>query len=104
METQLDTAFLPSNGVTAELYRAAIGPSAQDYYLKHFLRFDSEGKTSATWHWPAYWATLNWLIYRRMWAWALGYAAALTGQWTARHGQRYQKHTDPAGGGIHAGG
>jgi cell division septation protein DedD len=78
METQLDTAFLPSNGVTAELYRAAIGPRAQDYYLKHFLRFDSDGKTSATWHWPAYWATLNWLIYRRMWARALGYAAALS--------------------------
>ena len=81
MEPQMDpdTVLLPATGVTAELYRAAIGPRAQDYYLKHFLRFDSEGKTSASWHWPAYWATLNWLIYRRMWGWALTYAAALFG-------------------------
>jgi cell division septation protein DedD len=74
-----DTVMLPSTGVTAELYRAAIGPRGQDYYLKHFLRFDADGKTSATWHWPAYWTTLNWLIYRRMWGWALAYGAALLG-------------------------
>jgi cell division protein FtsN len=81
MEPQMDpdTVMFPATGVTAELYRAAIGPRAQDYYLKHFLRFDSEGKTSPTWHWPAYWATLNWLIYRRMWGWALAYGAALIG-------------------------
>lgn len=78
-QTAPDTIILPPTGVTAELYRAVIGPRSQEYYLKHFLRFDSEGKTSATWHWPAYWVTLNWLIYRRMWGWALAYAAALLG-------------------------
>jgi cell division protein FtsN len=70
--------MLPT-GVTAELYRAAIGPRSQDYYLRHFMKFDANGKTSATWHWPAYWSTLNWLIYRRMWGWALAYVAALLG-------------------------
>lgn len=70
--------MLPT-GVTAELYRAAIGPRSQDYYLRHFMKFDANGKTSATWHWPAYWATVNWLIYRRMWGWALAYVAALLG-------------------------
>ena len=70
---------LPATGVTAELYRAAIGPRGQDYYLRQFARFDANGKTGPTWHWPAYWATVNWLIYRKMWAWALAYVAALLG-------------------------
>jgi cell division protein FtsN len=74
-----DTVDIPATGVTAELYRAAIGPRGQDYYLRQFAKFDSNGKTSATWHWPAYWATLNWLIYRKMWGWALAYTAALLG-------------------------
>ena len=63
----------------AELYKAAIGPRGQDYYLRHFAKFDADGKTGATWHWPAYWSTLNWLIYRKMWGWALVYGAALLG-------------------------
>jgi cell division protein FtsN len=74
-----ETVNIPPTGVTAELYRAAIGPRAQDYYLRQFAKFDANGKTSATWHWPAYWSTLNWLIYRRMWGWALAYMAALLG-------------------------
>jgi cell division protein FtsN len=74
-----ETVHIPASGVTAELYRAAIGPRGQDYYLRHFMRFDANGKTSATWHWPAYWSTVNWLIYRRMWGWALAYVAALLG-------------------------
>lgn len=68
-----------ASGVTAELYRAAIGPRGQDYYLRHFTRFDADGKPGLSWHWPAYWATFNWLVYRRMWGRALGYVAALLG-------------------------
>lgn len=68
-----------SYGTTAELYRAAIGPRGEEYYLRQFIKFDAQGKTSASWHWPAYWSTLNWLIYRRMWGWALAYVAALLG-------------------------
>jgi len=74
-----DKVDLPATGVTAELYRAAIGPRGQDYYLRQFARFDANGKTGPTWHWPAYWATVNWLIYRKMWGWALAYVAALLG-------------------------
>lgn len=66
-----------AQGYVADLYRAAIGPRSQEYYLHHFLKFDADGKTSATWHWAAYWSTLNWLIFRRMWAWAMGYGALL---------------------------
>jgi cell division septation protein DedD len=74
-----ETVNIPPTGVTAELYRAAIGPRGQDYYLRQFARFDANGRTGASWHWPAYWATLNWLIYRRMWGWALAYVASLLG-------------------------
>lgn len=66
-------------GDTAALYRAAIGPRGQDYYLRQFARFDAAGRTGASWHWPAYWSTLNWLIYRKMWGQALAYLAAVLG-------------------------
>lgn len=56
-----------------EYYKAIIGPKNQDYYLHHFSRFDSDGKTSATWHWPAFLVTFYWLLYRKMWINALIY-------------------------------
>jgi cell division protein FtsN len=73
------TANPLASGVTAELYRAAIGPRGQDYYLRQFTRFDADGKAGISWHWPAYWNTFNWLVYRRMWGRALAYVAALLG-------------------------
>lgn len=74
-----DTANPLAAGDTAELYRAAIGPRGQDYYLRQFARFDTAGKTGASWHWAAYWSTLNWLVYRKMWGQALAYVAAVLG-------------------------
>jgi len=68
-----------ASGDTAYLYRAAIGARAQDYYLRHFARFDGDGKAGTSWNWAAYWSTLNWLVYRRMWGWALAYVAAVLG-------------------------
>lgn len=50
-----------------EFYRAAIGPKNQDYYLGKFLRFDSTGKARASWHWPAFFLTFYWFLYRKMW-------------------------------------
>jgi len=74
-----ETANPLAAGDTAELYRAAIGPRSQDYYLRQFTRFDAAGKTGASWHWAAYWSTLNWLVYRKMWGQALAYLAAVLG-------------------------
>lgn len=68
-----------ASGDTAYLYRAAIGPRSQDYYLRHFARFDGDGRTGTSWNWAAYWTTFNWLVYRKMWGWALAYVAALLG-------------------------
>ena len=50
-----------------EFYKAVIGPKNQDYYLERFSRFDNDGKTSATWHWPSFLVTFYWLLYRKMW-------------------------------------
>jgi len=56
-----------------EFYKAAIGPKNQDYYLTRFLRFDQEGKAGGSWHWPAFFLTFYWLLYRKMWLNALVY-------------------------------
>jgi cell division protein FtsN len=68
-----------ASGDTGYLYRATIGARAQDYYLRHFARFDGEGRAGTSWNWAAYWSTVNWMIYRRMWGWALAYVAAVAG-------------------------
>jgi type II secretory pathway pseudopilin PulG len=39
----------------------------QDYYLRHFQRFDAKGKAGISWHWPAFFVTFLWLLYRKMW-------------------------------------
>lgn len=47
-------------------YEHAIGPN-RHYYLERFERFDAGGP-KASWHWPAFFVTAPWFIYRRMWA------------------------------------
>jgi Tfp pilus assembly protein PilE len=50
-----------------DFYQAFIGEKNQQYYLQKFQQFDQDGKTSATWHWPAFFITFYWLLYRKMW-------------------------------------
>lgn len=54
-----------------EFYKAVIGPKNQDYYLRRFQQFDQAGKSGVTWHWPAFFITFYWLLYRKMWLYAL---------------------------------
>jgi Tfp pilus assembly protein PilE len=56
-----------------EFHKAIIGPKNQGYYLSHFSRFDSNGKIGASWHWPAFFVTFYWFLYRKMWLNALIY-------------------------------
>lgn len=56
-----------------ELYKAILGPKNQDYYLRQFSRFDSQGKIGISWHWPALFVTFYWLLYRKMWLNAILY-------------------------------
>lgn len=66
-----------STDVTTDLYKAAIGVRNQDYYLRCFARFDAAGKTGVTWNWSACLASLNWLVFRKMWGLALWYVSLL---------------------------
>lgn len=66
-----------ASGDTALFYRAAVGVHGQDYHLPRFLRFDEAGQTSLSWNWAASLFTLNWLVYRKMWSWALAYVGVL---------------------------
>lgn len=53
------------------LYRSLLGPVHTDYYLAQFARFDAAGKAGMSWNWPAFFATLAWLAFRRLWREAL---------------------------------
>ena len=46
-------------------YQAAIGPNS-DYYLPRFEEFDRAGAAPG-WHWPAFFVTSPWFLYRKMW-------------------------------------
>ncbi len=56
-----------------EYYKAVLGPKNQDYYLNQFARFVDEGKITPAWQWPAFLVTFYWLLYRKMWFYALVY-------------------------------
>lgn len=67
-QTEIDVPRNPD-----EFYKAIVGPKNQDYYLSHFSRFDGNGKVGASWHWPAFFVTFYWFLYRKMWLHALIY-------------------------------
>ncbi|EEF79468.1 hypothetical protein MDMS009_2055 [Methylophaga thiooxydans DMS010] len=58
------------------LYHAAIGHKYEDYYRDGFDRFAREGNTGASWNWPAFFFSLYWMLYRKMWYPAAGYFLA----------------------------
>ena len=53
------------------LYRAFIGPLAQKHYLAYFARADARGYPPISWHWPALCFGVLWLIYRKLYRYAL---------------------------------
>lgn len=62
---------LPPGAFDADAYAAAIGPKATEYYLDEFEEIHRGGNGS--WHWPAFFVTLFWLMRRRMWGKAVLY-------------------------------
>lgn len=73
-----DAAAHPERALkVVDLYKAAIGPRQQAYYLKQFARQEARPGLRPSWHWPAFFSALNWFIFRKMWAWAWRYAALL---------------------------
>jgi len=59
-------------GVHDEDFIAFIGNNA-GYYLHEFKKFNIAGRDSfsLTWNWPAFLAGFGWLLYRKMYVWAL---------------------------------
>jgi hypothetical protein len=55
-----------------EGYRTFIGNNA-DKYIMHFNQFNLNGidKFSFTWHWPAFFVPVWWMVYRKLYLWAL---------------------------------
>lgn len=53
-----------------------IGHRSQDYYLKRFEDFDSQGYLSPKWHWAAFFMTFPWLLYRKRYMDAIVYSVA----------------------------
>ncbi len=56
----------------AEAWAAVIGPRHTAYYL---TRFEEQFRTAkpARWHWPAFFITTYWLLYRKLWGWTALY-------------------------------
>lgn len=60
-----------------EFYEAAIGINGgHDYYLSRFQSYDAHGGPQAGWHWPAFFVTFWWMLYRKMWRAAIIYFLA----------------------------
>lgn len=69
----------PSEGVMTALYSAALGPVNAPHYLAAFARFDTLGRSTPGWNWPASLWTLAWMVFRQLWGPALMYAATVQG-------------------------
>jgi type IV pilus assembly protein PilA len=56
--------FSSPENTRASDYEDAIGPNT-DYYLPRFEKYDSHG-AGVSWHWPAFFATSSWYVYRKL--------------------------------------
>lgn len=73
-----DPAGATAVDISPEEWRAFLGPRSQ-VYLDHFARFQQAGEAFvATWHWPGFFATGWWFLYRKLYLWAV---LGLVGAW-----------------------
>lgn len=79
MSSNPPPAATAPESATAALYRAALGPVNTGHYLAVFERFDDAGRASPVWNPAAGLLTLNWLVFRQLWAAALVYLACAQG-------------------------
>jgi hypothetical protein len=58
--------------ITREEFVSLIGENA-DRYLTKFKKFyvDGDEKFAFTWHWPAFFLSITWMVYRKLYGWAL---------------------------------
>ncbi|MBU1359354.1 MAG: DUF2628 domain-containing protein [Gammaproteobacteria bacterium] len=55
-------------------YDDFIGHNNTARYLAKFEQFDRHRAAGMRWHWPAFFITFYWLIYRKMWLLAVAYS------------------------------
>jgi serine/threonine protein kinase len=61
-----------NRGRLRKAYAAVIGPQSTDHYLERFERFEQQPPLARIrWHWPAFFFSFLWFLYRRMWLTAL---------------------------------
>jgi len=54
------------------LYAEVVGPQHAEYFLDRFRRFDARGGAWVfTWSWPCVFLPVLWVLYRKMYAWAV---------------------------------
>lgn len=63
--------------VAPALYQAALGPLNAAHYLAAFDRLDAAGRALPGWNWAAALCTPGWLVFHRLWRFALLYLAVL---------------------------
>jgi hypothetical protein len=57
--------------ISDEEYKAFIGKNAEKY-IRKFKKFAEKGdKFRLTWHWPAFFFTSFWLLYRKLYIWGI---------------------------------
>lgn len=61
----------PSVAPVGDQMSAFVGPKYAEFYASKFEQFERGG--SASWNWPAFFVASLWLLYRKMWAYALSY-------------------------------
>jgi Tfp pilus assembly protein PilE len=92
-----------SSGLTNEDYAAFVGKNWEKY-LPKFAKFNVGGIDSfkATWHWPAFFVPFLWLLYRKLYGWAIlafflgiiPYVGLVTGFfWALVANRLYYNHT-----------
>jgi type II secretory pathway pseudopilin PulG len=59
------------SNIQLDFYKAVIGAKNLQKYMRYFLEADQLGKAPLSWHWPAFFVTVYWLLYRKMWLLAL---------------------------------
>jgi hypothetical protein len=63
--------YAPASGITMEEFSAFIGTN-QEKYLPRFHQFREGGEGfKATWHWPAFFVPFFWMLYRKLYGWAV---------------------------------
>ena len=78
-ELAITTIDLSPENHIARLHRAVIGPVGADYYLPVLARLDMRDQAIPIWNWAACLCTLNWMVFRGLWAPALSYIAVVLG-------------------------